>query len=187
MKRKTAKEILAESFRELAAGKSIDRITVREIAENCGYSSATFYRQFKDKYDLIAWDYTRKVEMIMSRIGEDEYSWQDTLIDAAYYFQEQRGYLANLFLHTRGLDSFVFNMIEINFRALMECVQKVSGTEELDEKTEMYIRIYVLGTVQLSCEWILGKYKMTPEELAKVYENSLPAPLLQYLCQNERI
>ena len=55
MKRKTAKEILAESFRELAEKKSIDRITVKDIAQNCGYSSATFYRQFKDKYDLIAW------------------------------------------------------------------------------------------------------------------------------------
>ena len=49
MKRKTAKELLAESFRELAEQKSVDKITVREIAENCGYSPATFYRQFRDK------------------------------------------------------------------------------------------------------------------------------------------
>lgn len=44
MKRKTAGELLAESFRELAETKSIDLITVREIAGNCGYSPATFYR-----------------------------------------------------------------------------------------------------------------------------------------------
>ncbi len=44
MKRKNAKEILAESFQELAAEKSIDKITVKEIAENCGYSPVTFYR-----------------------------------------------------------------------------------------------------------------------------------------------
>ncbi|MBE5925322.1 MAG: TetR/AcrR family transcriptional regulator [Lachnospiraceae bacterium] len=30
-------------------------IFIKVITENCGYSSATFYRQFKDKYDLIAW------------------------------------------------------------------------------------------------------------------------------------
>lgn len=34
MKRKTAKEILADSFRELAMEKAIDRITVKEIIEN---------------------------------------------------------------------------------------------------------------------------------------------------------
>ena len=46
MKRKKAKEILAESFRELAANKSFDKITVKDITDNCGYSPATFYRQF---------------------------------------------------------------------------------------------------------------------------------------------
>ena len=51
MKRKTAKEILADSFHELAEDRQIDKITVREIAANCGYSSATFYRQFRDKYE----------------------------------------------------------------------------------------------------------------------------------------
>lgn len=36
MKRKTTKEILAESFRELAESKTVDRITVQEIAEIYG-------------------------------------------------------------------------------------------------------------------------------------------------------
>ena len=34
MKRKTAKEILAESFRELAEKKDIDKITVKDITSN---------------------------------------------------------------------------------------------------------------------------------------------------------
>ena len=41
MQRKTAKQILAESFREVAQTQSIDKITVRNITENCGYSGAT--------------------------------------------------------------------------------------------------------------------------------------------------
>lgn len=67
MKRKSAKELLADSFRELAESRSIDKITVPDIVSNCGYSTATFFRQFKDKYDLIAWDYTRDLERILSR------------------------------------------------------------------------------------------------------------------------
>ena len=182
MKRKTAREIFAESFRELAENKSVDKITVREIADNCGYSSATFYRQFRDKYDLIAWDYSRRLEAIMLQIGVKECSWRQSLIDAANYFQEQKRYLANLFLHTSGLDSFICNMTEIHVSCLKEIVQRVSQTTRLDAKTEMYIRIYVLGTVHLTCEWILGNYSVSPKELAEVYENSLPEPLRQYLC-----
>ena len=44
MKRKTSKEILAESFREVSERKPIDKITIRDITEDCGYSPATFYR-----------------------------------------------------------------------------------------------------------------------------------------------
>ena len=181
MKRKTAKEILSESFRELAENKSIDKITVKEITDNCGYSSATFYRQFKDKYDLIAWDYTQGIAEFMNQIGKEGYTWKQTLIDGANSLRKEKDYLTNLLLHTSGHDSFIFYMIEINYNALKNHILKVSGENDLDEETEIYIRIYCLGTVNLTCEWILGKYKISPEEIAKVYENSLPEPLHKYL------
>ena len=181
MKRKTAKEILVESFREIAETKSIDRITIRDITENCGYSSATFYRQFKDKYDLIAWDYSRKLKEIMSQINEPDHSWSRTLLDAAEYFQEQKQYLENLFLHTSGLDAFIAYMREVNYVSLRDMILKETGDEELDEMTEIYIRVYVLGTVQLTSEWVLGRYGISPEELAQVYKDTLPEPLHKYL------
>ena len=89
MKRKTTKEILAESFRELAESKSVDKVTVQEIVDNCEYSTATFYRHFKDKYDLIAWDYARKTAEIMGRINGKDYSWAQTLRDGAEHYSEE--------------------------------------------------------------------------------------------------
>ena len=69
LKRKTTKEILAESFQELAANKRIDKITITEITSNCGMSQPTFYNHFKDKYDLIVWIYIHESGEIMSKIG----------------------------------------------------------------------------------------------------------------------
>lgn len=181
MKRKTTKELLAESFRELAETKAIDKITIRDITENCGYSSATFYRQFRDKYDLIAWAYSRDLEQIMEQIAYDEVSWRQTLIDAAHYYSAHKEYLANLLLHTTGYDAFVRNMTEINYQSLKQAVLHAAQVSELDEKTEMLIRLYVFGTVQLSCEWIVGRYEASPERLAEVYEMALPEALRQHL------
>ena len=118
MRRKTAKELLAESFFELSKSKNVDKITVQDIVENCGYSPATFYRNFKDKYDLIAWEYTRGVATIMEQINDRDYVWKQTLTDGARYFWEGRDYLSNLFQHTNGHDSFVQYMVEINSSAL---------------------------------------------------------------------
>jgi len=181
MKRKTVRELLVESFRELAEGKAIDKITVKDIADNCGYSTATFYRQFKDKYDLIAWAYTWGVSSIMDRIDQDGYEWKQTLLDGALQFQKEKGILKNLLLHTSGHDSFVRYMTEINSGELTRYILRAAGRETLDRKTEMYIRLYCMGTVCLTCEWILGQYEAAPEELAEIYENALPAPLRPFL------
>ena len=70
MKRQTAKDILAESFRELAAVRPVDRITIEDIVGNCSYSHATFYRHFRDKYDLMAWDYAQKAAAVTERAKE---------------------------------------------------------------------------------------------------------------------
>ena len=183
MKRKTAKEILAESFREIAEKKTVDKITVQDIIGNCGYSKSTFFRAFKDKYDLMAWDYTRSQKQIMDQTRNDDYEWKMTLLEGAFLFDEQRDYLKNLLLHTSGLDSFSRYMKRIHFDSLSKCVLDVSGMKELDVKTEMYVRTYCEGTVDLICDWIMGLYDVTPEDLAEVFENCLPAPLHKYLLQ----
>ncbi len=181
MKRKTARELIAESFRELADRKSIDKITVQEIVENCGYSSATFYRCFADKYDLIAWDHTRGVAEIMDRIDGVSYTWQNTLLDGARSFYEQREYLVNLFQHTAGQDSFIRHMTEINENALKKHILSLNEGRGLDKNEEMYLHVYCLGTVLMTCEWLMGKHDLTPEQVARIYEGSLPQALKRHL------
>lgn len=180
MRRKTTKEYLAESFRELAKSNPIDKITVRDIVKNCEYSTATFYRHFKDKYDLIAWVQTRSVAKIMDGIGNDGYTWKQALLAGAQLYDTEREYYTNLFLHTSGQDSFIQYMSEINYEAIKKQCQRQSEDTELDEMTQMYIRIYSLGASHLTCEWILGKYKISAEEFAEIYINAVPQPLAKY-------
>lgn len=183
MKRKKAKEILAESFRELAEKRSIDKITVKDITDNCGYSIATFYRQFQDKYDLIAWNYSQGVETIMDKIGANGYSWSQTLLDGTLYFHREKMYLANLLLHTNGQNSFIRNMVEINIRAMKKYITQTLGEEALNDTLELYIRLYCMGTVHLTGEWLLKGCQHSPEEMAVIYKNSLPRPLEKLLSE----
>lgn len=181
MKRKTSKDILAESFREVAERKNIDKITVKDITENCGYSPATFYRQFRDKYDLIAWDYAQELKNILSEYDGSRVEWQKATQKAADFFEERKVYLANLFVHTGGYESFITYMQEINYETLKGFAERFYGKNAVDAMSEKYIRLYVLGTVQFICEWILGRIEATPEELAMVFEQTVPAPLQKFL------
>ena len=83
MKRLTTKELLVESFMELTTAKAINKITIANITDNCGMAQTTFYRHFKDKYDLISWIYVTDAQRIMCQIGTNGHMWRDTLTDAA--------------------------------------------------------------------------------------------------------
>ena len=73
MKKKTTKELLANSFLELAEKMLINKITIANIVENCEVTLSTFYRYFKDKYDMIAWIYARQAGEFIGKIGEKGY------------------------------------------------------------------------------------------------------------------
>ncbi len=47
--------LLAESFKELAVSKPIEKITIREITDRAGVIRPTFYNHFQDKYELLEW------------------------------------------------------------------------------------------------------------------------------------
>jgi hypothetical protein len=45
----------------------------------------------------------------------------------------------------------------------------------------MNVRMFCHGIVGLACEWIMGQIDTTLEEIAEVYEQSIPEPLKKYL------
>ena len=49
------KRALEQSLKNLLSKKPITRITINDIAEDCGINRMTFYYHFKDIYDLVEW------------------------------------------------------------------------------------------------------------------------------------
>lgn len=47
--------LLAESFKELAISRPIEKITIRKITDRAGVIRPTFYNHFQDKYELLEW------------------------------------------------------------------------------------------------------------------------------------
>lgn len=49
------KKAIAASLKKIMEKKPLDKITVREIIEDCGINRKTFYYHFRDIYHLIKW------------------------------------------------------------------------------------------------------------------------------------
>ena len=181
MQRRTTKELLGESFRELAKRKPINKITIANITDNCGMTQPTFYNHFRDKYDLMTWLYVSDTKAIMGRIGKDGYQWRDSLLDGMRYSAEHKSELLNAFTHTSGREAFISHMMKINADLLCAEVRKKLMTENIPEDIFLMIKIYCYGTVAYICEWVADSMPVSPEKAADAMEKSLPELLKPYL------
>ena len=57
------KGTIAMNFLEMAKKKDIDKITVKELAENCNISRQSFYYHFQDIYGVLEWTINRIVKI----------------------------------------------------------------------------------------------------------------------------
>lgn len=47
------KKAIASGIKELTQKKSFNKISIRDITDQCGLNRQTFYYHFQDKYELI--------------------------------------------------------------------------------------------------------------------------------------
>ena len=120
---KTTKEILAESIQELAAKKSVEKITIKEITQNCGMTSTTFYNHFSDKYELLAWIYDVSMEPFLGRLGT-EASWRDCVRQSALVLTENQPFYRNALLNTAGQVSFRYATNNFAINLILERIRR---------------------------------------------------------------
>lgn len=80
MKQQITKRAITESFRALLAVKPLDKITVRDIVEDCGLTRNTFYYHYEDIYDLLSDVLESEIERALS-VPAGGASWETMLFD----------------------------------------------------------------------------------------------------------
>ena len=61
--------LFAQSIKDLMAKQSLDKMTVTDIVKHSGMTRQTFYRYFKDKYDLVNWYFEKLADKSFRQIG----------------------------------------------------------------------------------------------------------------------
>ncbi len=183
MKRKTTKEILAESFMELTATKPISKISIVDIVENCSMTKPTFYRYFKDKYDLMAWLFVQEAQGNVNKIGKDGYLWRDTLLDGLRYYEKNRKFMINALKHTSGRDAFINLINQADIVFMLAEIRKKLGKDEVPDHLTAMVKIYCYGTGQYLCDWLMDSHPASCEEVAEAMGACIPEELRPYLCE----
>lgn len=169
---------IAESFERLIEKKKFEDITIQDISDESEISRATFYRNFKDKYDLMNWVYQHELDKYKDFLIGKENSITITKSLAEFIFSKRK-YFSELF-KIEGQNSFTNFLAEYSMEFTKKQLEFVLD-KGLPEHITDAITIYCYGCANYLKEWSVGGYKKSPEEITMILTENMPEKLVKYL------
>ena len=158
----STKLALANSLKHLLQKKFLDDITVKEIVEDCEVNRQTFYYHFQDIYDLLHWF----LEHETAEALQDAASWQDALMDAFRYIQNNHALIYHIYRSggREHLDCQLFTMSRALIARLLEQASDGLALSEQDQDFLTDFYMYALAGTMLG--WLADDMKEEPAQLA---------------------
>lgn len=147
------KQLLSNSLKKLLTKKTLDKITVTELAEDCKVNRQTFYYNFQDIYDLLDWTLEQERQQLLSSdaFGEDTLKNWDNLLA---YLKANKTFILNTY-HSLAhplLEKTLKNDIRPLVEIAVSRYTKESSISEADKA--LLIKIYTLAFVGILREWL---------------------------------
>lgn len=182
IEKQTTKILLAASLKELCQTKSADKITIRELTQNCGLTAPTFYNHFRDKYELMAWIYNQKVDASLKNFGNGD-SFEDVICKWMEIVLEDEDFYINLLKNAVGQNSFRYATNDHAINLIVDWIKIRHNLRELSPEIYFCVRFFMRAVSEFVTDWALGKCECSPRDMAKFFIAAMPAPLKPLLLQ----
>lgn len=160
------KRALEASLKKLLLEKPLTKITINDIAEDCGISRMTFYYHFKDIYDLVEWacveDAARALE------GKKTYdTWQEGFLNIFHAVQANKPFIMNVYrcVSRERIEQYLNPLIR---SLILGVVEEKSAEMTVSEQDKQFIAsFYEYAFVGIMLEWINGNMKEDPDAIVE--------------------
>ena len=177
------KRLLADTLIELLAKRPLDKITVKELVATCHVNRQTFYYNFQDIYDLIAWIFAEKTKEILDG-GKIYENWQDSFREIVRSMLENKSLILNSFrsLHRTHMERYLKDWIRPIIERRIDLQSK--GVILLPEDRSFIINIYTLGFIGLLMEWVENdmteEYPSQIDQFIKLVDGSMEITIRKF-------
>lgn len=170
------KNSIIEGFNSLISRCDFDKITVEMIAKEAGVSHATFYRYFRDKYDVMNANYKNLLDYYATpeRCGNYQELYCN-LFRAALDWRD----IQNAF-ESIGINSFSTFIYEYSYNTALEITKQNRNGRGFTEAERLQFDVYCKGISYMYERWIKGQYDLTPEDAAEALYKMMPESLSGY-------
>lgn len=158
------KRAIEASLKTLLMKKSLDKITVQEIADNCGINRMTFYYHFKDIYDLVEWCLVEDAAKALD--GKKTYAtWRQGFLQIFQRAVENRPLIMNVY-HCISREQVERYLYTLSYELLYGVVEEQAQGITVSEEDKQFIaNFYKHAFCGLMLDWIKEGMKESPERI----------------------
>lgn len=158
------KRALEASLKNLLLQKPLNKITVGDIANDCGINRMTFYYHFKDIYDLIEWscveDATKALE------GKKTYdTWQEGFLNIFNAVLDNKPFIMNVY-RSVSREQIEMYLYKLTYNLLIDVVNEKSVGMAVSDRDKKFIAdFYKYAFVGIMLNWIRNDMKEEPKQI----------------------
>lgn len=177
------KRALEQSLKNLLLKKPLTKITVSDIADDCGINRMTFYYHFKDIYDLVEWVCLEDAKRALDEKKTYD-TWQQGFLQIFEAVNENKPFILNVYrcVHREQVEKYLQPLVD---RLLLDVINEESVNITVrDEDKEFIAQVYSYVFIGLMLDWIKDGMHEDPhnivERLAKVIKGSVSVALARF-------
>lgn len=157
---------------------SLNKISTAAICDAAEVSRTTFYRYFKDKYEIPQWHFQLIASTYLYEAGRSLSFYDANRLNTLEIQREREFYLP--VFKTTGYQSLKEQQRRELVAVYSETLEKHKGVH-VDEELSFQLRAYVVASTEAILEWGLRGMVMPADRLAHLLEGIVPARLHSYL------
>lgn len=182
---KNTKQQFADALSALLERKSLDRITVSDITDECGLNRQTFYYHFHDIYELIEWQIDCRTAEISATDNCVE-SW-DEMLDSIFVGMLENRRLVKHLYHSRGwhhIMDYLYRRLSPLLNQRAHYVAQRDHMEVDDGDIKFVVQIHQIAACGILDAWIdsgmPGSHPKDLDRLRRLMRGSLEQALSNF-------
>lgn len=186
MSKNYTEDLIKKEFMNLLDKKTLNKITVTELAKKCDIERKTFYYHYENLEQLIKEIFESELDVVIEEFNEN-LSWEDSFISAATFILENKRSIRHIYFsdYKANVEKYVYSMAGEVITKYIKYISKDTRAKEIDINLISYFYQCALSSALI--QRIATDMKTDPVVITNRLGKLMDGNILLSLKRSERL